>query len=157
MIQLKPIAVGNWQAVIALKLAPDQQDFVPSNLYSIAEAQFYPDAQSRAIYNLIEEIVGYALYGRDVSTGKWKVFRIMIDAHYQGQGYGKAAMAAIIQEISAKPRGNQILIRYQKENTVAKRLYTELGFVPISTHEDSTVTAQLTLQYSPSDYRPPTY
>ena len=44
-IALKPVTVNNWKASIALELGPDQQNFVSSNLYSIAEAQFYPDAK----------------------------------------------------------------------------------------------------------------
>lgn len=145
MVQLKPITVDDWKSVVALKLAPEQHDFVPSNLYSIAEAQFYPEAHSRAVYNRDEVLVGYALYGRDVFTGKWKVFRMMIDAQHQGQGYGKATMDSIIQQIASKPDGNQILICYKEENNIARRLYTGLGFVPTSTDNDGNVSAELTL------------
>lgn len=35
-IRLEPVTVNNWKACIALELAPDQERFVPSNLYSIA-------------------------------------------------------------------------------------------------------------------------
>ena len=45
-IYLKPVTVSNWRDCVALELAPKQKHFVPSNLYSIADAQFYPDAGS---------------------------------------------------------------------------------------------------------------
>lgn len=144
IIRLKPITVENWKAVTALELAPDQHDFVPSNLYSIAEAQFYPEARSRAVYNEADVLVGYALYGRDVFTGKWKVFRMMIDVAHQGKGYGKATMREIIKVISAKPDGAEILLCYNGGNTVAKQLYIGLGFEPISTDDKGIVTAQIT-------------
>jgi len=37
--------------------------FVPGNLYSIAEAQFYPEARPYAIYNEVSQMVGFILYG----------------------------------------------------------------------------------------------
>ncbi|HRW06157.1 MAG TPA: hypothetical protein P5121_13725 [Caldilineaceae bacterium] len=69
-VRLAPVTVENWKACSALAPAPGQEAFLPSNLYSIAEAQFYADARSTAIYNETEHLVGYALYGRDFATGK---------------------------------------------------------------------------------------
>src|SRR5919109_1085082 len=111
-IVLEPVTVDNWKACIALELAPDQQNFVSSNLYSIAEAQFSPDAKSRAIYDEENQLVGYALFGRDVFTQKWKIFRIMIDKSHQQKGYGKAAMKEIIKTISKEADCNHIVIYY---------------------------------------------
>jgi hypothetical protein len=48
---------------------------LPSNLYSIAEAQFYPQAVPLAIYNEQDQMVGFVMYGVDVKSGKWKIFR----------------------------------------------------------------------------------
>ena len=50
-VRLEPVTVKNWKACIALELAPGQENYVPSNLYSIAEAQFYSGARSNAVYN----------------------------------------------------------------------------------------------------------
>lgn len=142
-IQLKPITVDNWKSCAALRIAPDQVGFVPSTLYSIAESQFYPDAISRGIYNEEDQLVGYALWGRDVFTDKWKIFRIMIDQTYQHQGYGKRAMQAILKQISKEPNGNEVLICYQSTNQVARSIYTGLGFVEQETDADGKVTALL--------------
>ena len=67
-VELKPVSVENWRACLDLALHPEQRGFVPSNLLSIAEAQFYPDAHSLAIYSKENELVGYALYGKDSET-----------------------------------------------------------------------------------------
>jgi hypothetical protein len=40
MIELRPVAQDNWNTLIKLKVREDQKNFVASNLYSIAEAQF---------------------------------------------------------------------------------------------------------------------
>lgn len=143
-IQLAPIAVENWKEAIALKVAPDQQAFVPENLYSIAEAQFYPEARALAIYNESEQMVGFALYGRDVQSGKWKIFRLMIDAAQQGKGYGRAAMSQLIAEIRQQPDCDEIWIAYQTENQAARQLYASLGFVEQDERLGSVI-AKLTL------------
>lgn len=141
VVQLRPITVDNWKACIALTVGPEQQVFVPSNLYSIAEAQFYPDAQPLAIYNVDGVLVGFVMYGRDVATGRWKIFRLMIDAFFQGQGYGRAALAQMVERIAAKPDGGAILVCYHSANEAARRLYTGFGFAEQSTSAEGVVTA----------------
>lgn len=144
-IRLEPVTVNNWKSCVALELAPDQEGFVPSNLYSIAESQFYSDARSSAIYNEHNQLVGYALWGCDIFANKWKVFRIMIDKSHQHRGYGKNAMRAIIEQISKEPNGNEILISYQNDNELARMLYAKLGFVEQEIDAEGKVTALLKL------------
>ena len=144
-IRLEPVTVDNWQACIALELAPSQEDFVPSNLYSIAEAQFYPEARSNAVYNENSQLVGYALFGRDVSRDKWKIFRIMIDKSYQSKGYGESTMRAVMGQIAKEPDGHEILISYQADNQAARMLYAKLGFVEQEKNAGGQVTALLKL------------
>ena len=144
-VRLEPVTVNNRKACIALELAPSQKDFLPSNLYSIAEAQFYSEARSNVIYNSQDQLIGYALFGRDIFANKWKIFRIMIDKSQQGKGYGKRAMKEIIAQISGEPDGNEILISYQDDNQVARKLYAKLGFVEQQTNAEGQVTASLKL------------
>ena len=144
-IRLESVTVDNWKACIVLELAPGQEIFVPSNLYSIAEAQFYTEARSSAIYNEHGQLVGYALYGRDVSTDKWKIFRIMVDKSHQRKGYGESAMRAIIEQIAKEPDGGEILISYQNDNEAARMLYAKLGFVEQEKNVGGQVTARLKL------------
>jgi diamine N-acetyltransferase len=144
-VHLEPVTVNNWKACAALELASGQENFLPSNLYSIAESQFYEHSKSRAICNEQKIIVGYALFGRDIFTNKWKIFRIMIDKSCQGKGYGESAMKEIIGQIAKEPNGNEILICYQNDNQVARRLYTRLGFVEQEIDNEGKVTALLEL------------
>ena len=44
-VKLKKVTVDNWEAVVKLELGVDQEDLVARNLYSIAQAQFDPDAR----------------------------------------------------------------------------------------------------------------
>lgn len=144
-VYLGPVTVTNWKACIALELAPDQENFLPGNLYSIAESQFYEQAKSKAIYNEENQLIGYALFGRDIVTHRWKIFRIMIDKLYQRKGYGEGAMREIIEQVSKEADGQEILICYQDRNEGARRLYAKLGFVEQEIDGDGKVTARLTL------------
>ena len=139
-ITLRPVTVRNWRACADLRVGKVQERFVPSNLYSLAEAQFYPDTYPLAVYNGADELVGFIMYGRDVGSGKWKVFRLMVDAAHQGRGYGGAAMRCVLRDLSSRPDGHEILVCYQDANEVARTLYTRLGFVE-QTVEASKVTA----------------
>jgi diamine N-acetyltransferase len=133
MISLEHVTAGNWKACVSLTLARGQEDFLPSNLYSVAEAQFYPQSRSRAIY-AAGDLVGYALYGIDESTGLWKIFRLMIDARFQGKGHGREVMKLILEDIKQE-KAEVALVRYNLENEVARRLYESSGFREIGRNE----------------------
>jgi diamine N-acetyltransferase len=143
-VSLKPITADNWKGCIDLKVKDEQADFVPSNLYSIAEAQFYPQAAPLAIYSEQGQMVGFVLYGVDVENGKWKIFRLMIDHAHQGKGYGRAAMKQVIERLRSRPDCNEILIAYQTDNDAARQLYASLGFIE-EIVSDGKVTARLDL------------
>jgi diamine N-acetyltransferase len=132
----------NWLACVALKVAESQKEFLPSNLSSIAGAQFYPESRSRAIYS-DDDLVGYALYGIDETTGLWKIFRLMIDEKFQGKGYGKAAMKVMLEDIRGE-KAEVVLVRYNLENEVARKLYESFGFKELGRNETH-VTAQCLL------------
>jgi len=142
---LRSITVENWKECIELQVCDDQKDFIPSNLHSIAEAQVYPRAVSLAIYNDEDQMVGFAMYGVDEVSGKWKVFRMMIDRAHQGNGYGRAAMEAVIERLAGRPDCDEILIAYKLTNEAARELYADLGFVEQGV-SDGLVRARLDLE-----------
>jgi diamine N-acetyltransferase len=126
VISLEPLTAATWKDGVTLAVSKTQEGFVPSNLHSIAEAQFYPQARSRGVY-AGDELVGYALYGIDEATGHWKIFRLMIGEQFQGKGYGKAAMHVLLEELRLEG-ANVILIKFHQANEVARKLYESLGF-----------------------------
>jgi diamine N-acetyltransferase len=144
-VRLAEVTAKNWRAVAALTLAADQQDLVAGNLYSIAESQFDPTARPRAIY-AGKQVVGFLMY--DVSRAKGKsrkalIYRFMIDAGQQHKGYGRAALAAALDEIRAIPRIKKVTISYMPDNPVAGRFYASFGFVELGEDEDGEMIAEL--------------
>jgi len=142
---LKEIDINNWKECANLTLNNDQLDFLPSNLYSIAESQFYPDTIIKAIYNQHDQMIGFIMYGIETITKKWRIFRIMIDRNHQGKGYGRAVMQHVIDKISKNGDNKEILVAYQANNSVAKKIYADLGFIELNI-ENKTAIAELKLK-----------
>lgn len=135
---LRDVTKENWQACVALRLAPEQEHFVASNAYSLAESKFMPTFVPQAIYapagpDAAAIVVGFAMYGYypdgapPLGLRHW-IFRLMIASDYQGRGYGTAALQEIIARLEADPACNEVLIGYEPDNVVARALYARLGF-----------------------------
>ena len=125
-IELRPITRENWKQTLKLKVHEDQDGFVAPNVYSIAESRFYPSAEPMGVF-ADGAMVGFAMWARD-DDGTWWFDRLMIDVEQQGKGYGKAAMLESIRLMSAMPECSEIHLCFVPQNTVARRLYTDLGF-----------------------------
>jgi diamine N-acetyltransferase len=146
-VRLAEVTADNWEAVVDLELDADQEDLVASNVYSLAESKFDPDARPRAIY-AGRRVVGFLMY--DVSRGKGEsrkasIYRFMIDRKYQGKGYGRAALKQALDEIKLIPRITKVSIGYMPSNPVARSFYGSFGFVEVGLDEDGEMIAELTL------------
>jgi diamine N-acetyltransferase len=144
-VRLEDVTARNWRAVARLKLAPEQEGLVASNLYSIAQSKFDPDARPRAVY-AGKELVGFLMYDvGDDKTREAAIYRFMIDRKHQGKGYGRAALARALEEIKALRGITKVSIGYMPENTVAKPFYASFGFVEVGKDEDGEIIAELKL------------
>lgn len=129
MILLKPVDENNFEAVINLKVCEDQQKYVASNVFSIAQSKVLPECIPLAVYEE-ELLVGFAMYAMDREDKEYCIYRLMIDEKYQSKGYGRATMEALIKHIRADKEHHVIYISFEPENKRAKTLYESLGFVP---------------------------
>jgi diamine N-acetyltransferase len=128
MIRLVNVNKDNWQACIQLPTSEDHARFVAPNVYSIAEAQFYPDTVAACCIYAGETMVGFAMYGSDEDDATlFAIDRLMIAEGHRGKGYGKATLSAILEE--AKRRGfSRIRLSTNPENMKAIKLYESVGF-----------------------------
>jgi GNAT superfamily N-acetyltransferase len=129
-ITLRPITAENWERAIQLKVSEEQKKFVASNLFSIAQVQFLRDFKAMGIY-AGEKMVGFALYGIDPDDGNYWIYRLMIDEKSQGKGYGKAALTEVLKDIESENSTSIpfVMIGYEPDNLLAKKLYENAGFV----------------------------
>ena len=128
-VTLQSITRDNWRECARMRVEASQVHFVASNLFSLAQAKYEPECVPLAVFSL-EQMVGFVMYKpEDHGLAKiWFIERVMIGEGHQKKGYGRAAMTALIARLRSQTGYNAILISFVPGNTVAQKLYSDLGF-----------------------------
>ena len=127
-MQLVPITKANWEQAAKLTVREDQTCFVAANVWTIAESRWYPWIELRGIYDAVE-MVGFLAYGRDPTEEEFWLYRFMIDRNFQGRGFGRAALLALIEELRRDVAFQRLTVGYEPDNLPAERLYLSVGFI----------------------------
>jgi len=138
-VTLEEITSENREAVLALNVAPGQEEFVSSVRDSLAEAAEYPHARPwyRAVYASGEPAgpVGFVMVSWNAEPqppeiiGPWFLWKLLIDERYQGRGYG-AAVVRQIADLARAEGAAQLLTSYVPGGAGPAGFYQRLGFVP---------------------------
>ena len=142
MIELRKITEDNFEECIDLEITKEQENYVASNKYSLAEAYALTNGDYTpmpyAIYNG-DNMVGFimAVYqpidenDPDDDEDVYYLPRLMIDKRYQSKGYGKQAMIKILELIRTFKYGkaSAVILSCDCNNITAYQLYLALGFV----------------------------
>ncbi|ESZ63934.1 acetyltransferase [Mesorhizobium sp. L103C119B0] len=144
-VRLVSLAAANRALVAALELAADQMDFVASNAESLDEAETDGDARPRVVM-AGDRVVGFLMYEAPQDDDEARIYRFMIDRVHQGQGYGKAALREVLDEIMRLGHISHVSICYEPGNEAARRLYRAAGFVEEGPDEDGEMIADLALR-----------
>jgi diamine N-acetyltransferase len=144
-ITLQSITRDNWSACIKLTTTEAQTHFVATNVVSLAQAYVEPSFVPLAIYS-DDTMIGFAMLGHDNETDIDWIIRFMIDQAMQGQGYGRAAMQAVLARLRQQPDCREIRLSYEPDNIVAETLYQSMGFRPTGEIERGEVIARLALE-----------
>lgn len=143
MIYLKEITNKNIWKVCALEPFDEQKDFVAENIQSLAEAYATRNEGNNALPLAVyqdDELIGFVMIGKgtvgneeesDLIKENYCLWRLMIDRKFQGKGYGKQTMDAVMALIRTFPFGQaqKVWLSYEPENTRAKEIYNKYGFV----------------------------
>lgn len=132
-VQVKPVSMDDWFACTKLEVSEEQKTTFPAPVvYWLAESRFVTDFQPMAIYN-DTNLIGFAVYSDQAyDKGDYWLPALMIDSKFQGRGYGKEALLALIQWMQTTLNCERILIGHRPENRAAGSLYESLGFHRIS-------------------------
>ncbi|MBE5809765.1 MAG: GNAT family N-acetyltransferase [Clostridiales bacterium] len=147
MINFRAITEDNFDAIIRMK-RPDDEHFVASNAYSLAQAWLYRDAGDVypfAIYN-DDAPVGFMMLDEDVDEKCLIIWRIMFPVENQNKGYGTAAIREIIRLAKESGKYDFLLIDYAPDNKIAEHVYTKLGFKPTGRFEHGEYELRLELK-----------
>ena len=129
-MRLEPITAVNWRTAGALRLAPGQlglvAEYEPVAFVILARAYIgYEKGVWHPLVAIEDEMVGVLALVDEGST--WALRSFMIDARYQGQGYGRAVVLEAIGYVRARG-GAALRLTVHPTNAAAIRLYESIGF-----------------------------
>ena len=135
-LTLREIDDANRTAVVGLKVAPGQEQFVSSVAGSLAEAEEYRHANPwyRAVYDG-DEPVGFVMLSWNVQPqppeilGPWFLWKLLVDERHQGRGYGREIVSKVVELVRSEG-ATELLTSYVAEPGGPAGFYKRLGFVP---------------------------
>lgn len=132
---LREISADTVCAVCALSVRPEQQKFVAPNAVSIAEAHFSDKAWFRAVYAGAVP-VGFAMLEDQPEKPEYYLWRFMIDARYQRKGFGRRAMALLVEHVRRRPHATELLTSVVQADGGPQGFYESLGFELTGEYDD---------------------
>ena len=129
-MEFKQIDKTNYQECMALEVDESQKYFVADNTRSLVEAAYEDGLYTLGIYDG-DTMVGFILYDDDDTYPGWSMSRFMIGRQFQGKGYGKRAVREFLDYFKAEHNADKIYVSVSLDNTIARKMYTDLGFQKI--------------------------
>ena len=148
-LEFRVVNEENIDDVVYLKVKEDQEQFVASNLVSLAEAYAYKAAWARAIY-FQDKAVGFLMLADpsfthgDQAAPAAELWRFMIDHQFQGKGIGKAALDKVVEHVKARGY-NKLYTSYLPGSGSPEPFYKKYGFEPTGEMDDDEVVILLEL------------
>jgi len=143
-VSLREITRETVRAICRLQVGPGQDRFVAPNAVSIAQAHFEPKAWFRAIC-AGEEPVGFVMLYEDPEKPEYFLWRLMIAAEQQGEGYGRRALELLVDRVRNLPGATELLTSYVPAEGGPEGFYKGFGFVDTGEVENGEVVCRLPL------------
>ena len=130
MIRLADIDETNFFAARAMTLREDQRRFLDSPVGIIARGCVYRAQRARVLAVVEgERVVGLLLVkDMDEDPACYDLQQFMIDSRFQGQGYGKAALGLLLDDLRAERKYDAVEVCVHRDNAAALALFTAAGF-----------------------------
>ena len=140
-ITFREITSDNYSQVLNLKITPAQEaaKFVSPVVRSLADAWFYRDEDityPKAIYAK-EDLVGFIMYDLDPEAKQVFIWRFLIDQRYQGKGYGRQTIEAVVEMAKQQTQMTKVVADYVDGNEPMKKILLGLGFEETGFDQDS--------------------
>ena len=131
MLRLVDINEGNWLDARVLRVGEGQRGFLDSALGIIARGYVYRDARARVIGIADDDVlVGLALVkDLDEEPACYDLQQFMIDARWQGRGYGTKALGLILAGLVSERKYDFVEVCVKRDDAAALRVYEKAGFV----------------------------
>ena len=131
-VTLRDITGDNYFQVLELKISPEQEaaKFVAPVVRSLADAWYYREegiTYPKAIY-ANEDLVGFIMYDLDPEEQQVFIWRFLIDQRYQGKGYGRQTIEAVLAMAKEQAQMTKVVADYVDGNEPMKKILLDLGF-----------------------------
>jgi SAM-dependent methyltransferase len=143
-VSLRRIDADNVLAVCGLDVAPTQQTHVARNALTVAEAAYDQNAWLRGIY-AGDEPVGLLALVADTEKPDYWLARLMIAGQHQGRGYGRDAMALLVQHVRELPEARELQTSCVPDDDGPLEFYRSLGFEQTGDVHQGELVLRLTL------------
>jgi diamine N-acetyltransferase len=143
-VTLRRINATTVRTICSLCVADNQKNFVAPNAISIAQAYFSKNAWFRAVC-ADETPVGFVMLYEAPKRGLYYLWRFMIDAKYQGRGYGRRALELVTKRVRKRPKAKALLLSVVRAEGGAEEFYRKFGFEFTGKIEDGEYVMRLDL------------
>ncbi|HEL2737262.1 TPA: GNAT family N-acetyltransferase [Streptococcus suis] len=129
MIRLELVNNENFDEVLQVQLAPQDQRRVASVEYSLAQAWLYKDNRELYPYAVLsgQKVVGFVLLSIQEDKSYY-VWRLLIDKEYQNRGYGKEVIRHILSLAKEDSSCQKVSVNYVIGNHKMRYILEKLGF-----------------------------
>ena len=134
-VTLSTVTPATATAVLALRVAPEQERFVTGVGESFVDAHLEPEGHPWIrVVEADGEPVGFVMVSWDVIPvpdriwGPYYLWRLLVDHRHQGRGYGAAAVR-LVAEAVREAGGETLLTSFGTGEGSPQRFYEKLGFV----------------------------
>lgn len=143
-VTLREINEDTVRGICNLSVREEQQQFVAPNAVSIAQAHFSPHAWFRAIY-AGDSPVGFVMLEDQPEKPEYYLWRFMIDTRYQKMGFGRQAIALLVEHVKTRPAATELLTSVVQAEGGPQMFYERLGFKLTGEYEDGEAMMRLVL------------
>ena len=129
-ISIHDVTQENVQEILNLRVGEAQQDFIETTQQCLDEAKECANFKPVGLYS-DNDLVGFAMYGHfseGEENGRVWLDRFLIDAKYQGFGYGKTMLDAMIHKLVDEFSCHDIYLSVYEDNKAAIHLYEKFDF-----------------------------
>jgi diamine N-acetyltransferase len=134
-VTLREITMANRPQVESLRVTPEQENYVAGVAWSLTEAAETQEACPwyRAVY-ADHEPVGFVMISDNIPPerteylGPYYLWRLLIDARWQGRGYGRAALDLVVAYVRTRPNAECLLTSVVPGERSPLGFYLSYGF-----------------------------
>ncbi len=133
MIRLELVNKDNFDQVLDLEVAPEDQCRVASVEYSLAQAWLYRDSEDLFPYAVKsgQLTVGFLLLSYQPMENSYYIWRLLIDQKYQNQSFGKEVIRQVLQRAKDDQQCHKVTVNYVIGNHKMRYILEKFGFQPV--------------------------